>query len=162
MSATNHPDWDLDELKTKIREQAAEMRERAAAAVPLAARGSSAWSFNWLEVKSRLKIGAGLAQMGGMPLLPRFRGVKRQVALFASRAVLYLTRFLTSRQTDFNVCLLDALREMGEALHGVETRVVQQQEQIRLLEACVNQLQLRVSSGSVLPARRCEIERKAS
>jgi hypothetical protein len=159
MSGTNDPDWDLDELKAHIREQAASMRERAAASVPLAARSSAAWSFNWLEVKSRLKIGSGLAQLGAMPLLPRFHGLKRRLALAASRVVLYLTRFLTSRQTDFNVCLLDALREMGEALHTVETRVVQQQEQIRLLEAAISQLQLRVSSG---PSRRGELERKAS
>lgn len=159
MSGTNDPDWDLDELKARIREQAASMRERATASVPLAARSAAAWSFNWLEVKSRLKIGAGLAQLGAMPLLPRFHGLKRRLALAASRVVLLLTRFLTSRQTDFNVCLLDALREMGEALHTVETRVVQQQEQIRLLEAAVSQLQLRVSSGS---GRRGELERKAS
>ncbi|HEY7156633.1 MAG TPA: hypothetical protein VH575_21875 [Gemmataceae bacterium] len=159
MSGTNDPDWDLDELKARIREQAAGMRERAAAAVPLAARSSAAWSFNWLEVKSRLKIGARLAQLGEMPLLPRFHGLKRRLALAASRVVLLLTRFLTSRQTDFNVCLLDALREMGEALHTVETRLVQQQEQIRLLEATVSQLQMRVSSGS---GRRSELERKAS
>ncbi len=159
MSGANDSDWNLDELKARIREQAASMRERAAASVPLAARSSAAWSFNWLEVKSRLKIGSGLAQLGVMPLLPRFHGLKRRLALAMSRVVLYLTRFLTSRQTDFNVCLLDALREMGEALHTVETRVVQQQEQIRLLEATVSQLQLRVSSGL---GRRGELERKAS
>ncbi len=160
MSGTNQPDWDLDELKAQIREQAASMRERAAASIPLAARGSSAWSFNWLEVKARLKIGAGLAQLGAVPLLPRFHGLQRRLALAASRLILYLTRFLTSRQTDFNVCLLDALREMGEALHSVETRVVQQQEQIRLLEATISQLQLRVASGGA--GRRGELERKAS
>lgn len=160
MDRTNHPDLDLDELKARIREQAAGMRERVAAALPLPARGSSAWSFNWLEVKARLKVGAGLAQLGALPLLPRFHGLARQLALAASRVILFLTRFLTSRQTDFNVCLLDALREMGEALHSVETRVVQQQEQIRLLEATITQLQLRVAGTT--SARRGELERKAS
>ena len=160
MSEENHPDWDLDELKARIREQAAAMRERAAATIPLAARGASVWSFNWLEVKSRLKIGAGLAQLGAMPLLPRLHGLRRRLALLAARVILTAARFLTSRQTDFNVCLLDALREMGEALHSVETRVVQQQEQIRLLEATVSQLQLRAAgTGS---SRRAELERKAS
>lgn len=158
MTSANQSDLDLDELKARIREQAASMRERAASAIPLPSRGSSAWAFNWLEVKARLKIGAGLAQLGALPLLPRFHGLQRKLALAASRVILYLTRFLTSKQTDFNVCLLDALREMGEALHSVETRVVQQQEQIRLLEATVSQLQLRVASTP----RRGELERKAS
>jgi hypothetical protein len=160
VSGTNQSDWDLDALKEQIREQAASMRERTAAALPAAGRGAAMWSFNWLEVKARLKIGAGLARLGEMPLLPRLHGLYRRLALLAARVILHGTRFLTSRQTDFNVCVLDALRDMGEALHAVETRVVQQQEQIRLLEAMVGQLQLRVSSGST--PRRGELERKAS
>jgi hypothetical protein len=160
MSAANQPELNLDELKARIREQAASMRERAAASNPLAARGPSVWSFNWLEVKARLKIGAGLAQLGAVPLLPRFHGMQRQLALAASRLILFLTRFLTSRQTDFNVCLLDALREMGEALHSVESRVVHQQEQIRLLEATISQLQFRVAANAT--PRFGELERKAS
>lgn len=159
MNNANQPDLDLDELKGRIREQAAAMRERAASATPLPPDGSSVWSFNWLEVKSRLKIAAGLAQLGAMPLLPRFHGIKRRLALAASRVILYLTRFLTTRQSDFNACALDALRGIGEALHAVETRVVQQQEQIRLLEATICQLQLRLAGGT---ARRGELERKAS
>lgn len=159
MSEANQSDLDLDELKARIREQAASMRERAASAMSLPSTGSSAWSFNWLEVKARLKIGAGLAQLGAMPLLPRFHGIQRKLALAVSRVILYLSRFLTSRQTDFNTCILDALREMGEALHSVETCVVQQQEQIRLLEATVSQLLLRVGSST---PRRAELERKAS
>ena len=160
MDNLNQPEFNLDELKARIREQAASMRERTATSIPLTTRGSSVWSFNWLEVKTRLKIGAGLAQLGAVPLLPRFHGIQRQLALAASRVILFLTRFLTSRQTDFNVCMLDALREVGEALHAVESRVVQQQEQIRLLEATISQLQLRVGgSGS---SRRGELERKAS
>jgi hypothetical protein len=160
MSGTNQPEWDLDELKEHIRAQAACMRERVAVSLPLTPPGSAGWAFNWLEFKARLKIGAGLAKLGERPLLPRFHGIKRQLALSVARIVLFLTRFLTSRQTDFNVATLDSLREIGEALHSVETRVVQQQEQIRLLEATVGQLQLRVSSGGV--PRRAELERKAS
>jgi hypothetical protein len=160
MSGTNQPDFNLDELKARIREQAAGMRERAASATPLPPDGSSVWSFNWLEVKSRLKIAAGLAQLGVLPLLPRFHGLKRRLALAASRVILYLTRFLTTRQSDFNVCALDALRGMGEALHAVETRVVEQQERIHLLEATICQLQLRIAN--IPPTRRSELERKAS
>jgi hypothetical protein len=153
MNGTNHPGWDLDELKTRIREQASAMRERTAAAVPLTARSASAWSFNWLEVKSRLKIADGMAKLGAMPLLPRFRGLKRRVALAASRVVLVLTRFITSKQTDLNINLLLTLREMGEAMHAIETRVIQQQEQIHLLETSLSQLQLRLS-GSSAPVRK--------
>jgi hypothetical protein len=158
MSGTSPANFDLEKLKESIRKDAASMRERAAESAPLAARGSAAWTFNWLEVKSRLKIGAGLARLGDTPLLRRYHGWKRRVALAASKVVLHLTRFITSRQTDCNHCILDVLHEMGEALHSVETRVVRQQEQIRLLEASLNQLQLRLCTGSA----RGELERKAS
>jgi len=80
--------------------------------------------------------------------------------LAASRVILYLTRFLTTRQSDFNVCVLDALRGMGEAVHALETRLVQQQEQIRLLETTILQLQWRIAGTGA--ARRSEVERKAS
>lgn len=160
MTGSNQPEWDLDELKERIREQAAEMRESVPATLPLGAHTASPRAFNWLEVKARLKIGSGLAKMGALPLLPRFHGLRRRLALAAAHVVLYLTRFLTGRQSEFNVCLLDALRDMGEALHTVETRLVQQQEQIRQLEATVGQLQMRVG-GNPAP-RLAEIERKAS
>jgi hypothetical protein len=160
MSAMKQPEWDLDELKERIREQAASMRERVPTTLPLSAHGLSARAFNWLEVKARLKIGAGWAKMGELPLLPRFHGLRRRLALFAARGVLYLTRFLTGRQSEFNVCLLDALREMGEALYTVETHLMQQQEQIRQLEATVGLLQMRVG-GNPAP-RLVEVERKAS
>jgi hypothetical protein len=158
MDSTKGPDRDLEGLKERIRGQAAEMRNRAAAEVPLTVRGPDVWTFNWLEVKSRLKIAWGLSHLGEPPLLQRFRGVKRHIAQAASRVVLYFTRFITSRQTDFNVAVLDILRDMGESLHEVETRVVQQQEQIRLLEACLAQVQLRVGPS----AHPRESERKAS
>lgn len=153
MSGSNQPDWDLDEFKARIREQAAQMRERATAAVPLTQRSAAAWTFNWLETKSHLKLASVHARLDVPPVLPRYHGLKKRVALTTSRIVLFLTRFILRRQTELNLCLLDAVREMGEALHSVETRVIQQQEQIRQLEATVSQLQLRVSSGP-LPARK--------
>jgi hypothetical protein len=153
MSGTNEPDWDLDEFKARIREQAAQMRERAAASVPLSQRGATAWTFNWLETKSHLKLASAHTHLDVPPVLPRYHGLKRTIALTASRVVLFLTRFILRRQTELNVCLLDAVREMGEALHSLETRVIQQQEQIRQLEATISQLQLRVSSTQA-PARK--------
>jgi hypothetical protein len=157
MSGTNQSEWDLDELKDRIRAQAAEMRERVESTIPLPSQGLSAWSFNWLEVKSRLKIAAGLTRLGEMPLLPRFHGFRRRLALIAARGVLILTRFLTNRQSEFNACLIESVREMGLGLHALEKRVLEQQEQIHRLENTIAQLQMRLPSATPRTA-----ERKAS
>jgi hypothetical protein len=154
MSEATHLEEDLEAVKARIRREAAAMRARAAAAVPLGVCVPGVWAFNWLEFKSRLKAAADLAPLGGMPLMHRFQGVKRRLALAAARVVLYLARFLTTRQTDFNLSLLEVLRETGEAMHDVETRVVRQAEQIRLLEAYLNRLSPPTTAADLPEPRR--------
>jgi hypothetical protein len=145
---------DLEELKARIRARAARKRAEVGAVVPLAAKARGGWTFNWLEAKAILKTAATFAECGKPPTHENRHGLKLWVARLLSNTVIRLTRFITSRQTDYNVSLLDTVRDMAEALHDVETRVVGQQEQIRQLEAVVCQLQLRAG----FPAG----ERKAS
>ncbi len=133
---------DLQQLKKRIRDRAALKRAEIAAVVPLRAKSQGGWSFNWLEAKSLLKTAAKYAEAGQPPSHDNRHGFKRWVVQLVSGAVLRLTRFITTRQTDYNVSMLDTVRDMAEALHDVETRVVQQQEQIRQLEAVVARLQL--------------------
>ncbi len=134
---------DLENLKARIRTQAARKRAEVGAIVPLAAKAQGGWTFNWLEAKALLKTAANFAEAGKPPTHENRHGLKLWVARLVSGTILRLTRFITSRQTDYNVSLLDSVRDMAEALHDVETRVVNQQEQIRQLEAVVCQLQLR-------------------
>jgi hypothetical protein len=133
---------DLEELKARIRARAARRRAEIAAVVPLAAKAQGGWTFNWLEAKTTLKTAAAFAEAGKPPTHDNRHGLALWFARLLSRTVLRLTRFITSRQTDYNVSLLDTVRDMAEALHDVETRVVNQQEQIRQLEAVVVRLQL--------------------
>jgi hypothetical protein len=133
---------DLEELKGRIRARAAAKRTEIAAVVPLAAKARDGWTFNWLEAKATLKTAASFAEAGTPPTHDNRHGLKLWAARLISRTVSRLTRFITSRQTDYNVSLLDTVRDMAEALHDVETRVVHQQEQIRQLEALVCRLQL--------------------
>jgi hypothetical protein len=145
---------DLEQLKAAIRARAARKRTEIAAAVPLAVKARGGWTFNWLEAKTLLKTAARYAEAGQPPTHDNRHGLKRWVVELISRTVLRLTRFITTRQTDYNVSMLDTVRDMAEALHDVETRVVQQQEQIRQLEAVVCQLQFRAAPSTP--------ERKAS
>ena len=160
MGGTSQPEWDLDQLKQQIRAQAAAMRERAASSLPLTPHASILSSYNWLEVKARLKSATGQTKLGELPLLHLFHGVKRRVALTVARGVLYLTRFLTNRQSELNVCLHDVLFQVAEAVNELELRAVQQQERIRLLEETIDQLRLRHPTKPT--HRGDEIERKAS
>jgi hypothetical protein len=134
---------DLEQLKARIRARAARKRAEVGAAIPLAAKAQGGWTFNWLEAKSLLKTAGKYAEAGQAPTHDNRHGIKLWVVKLLSRTVLRLTRFITTRQTDYNVSILDTVRDMAEALHDVETRVVHQQEQIRQLEALVCQLQLR-------------------
>jgi hypothetical protein len=152
VNGTSKESLDLEELKNRIRARAAARRAEIAAVVPLQAKAQGGWTFNWLEAKALLKTAARYAQAGQPPSHDNRHGLKLWAVKLLSRTVLRLTRFITTRQTDYNVSLLDAVRDMAEALHDVETRVVQQKEQIRQLEALVCQLQLR--SGSASPERK--------
>jgi hypothetical protein len=148
---TPEPDLDLEQLKAAIAEDARRKRAEAAAVIPLSARHAGNWSFNWLEVKTRFPVIAECAQAGAPPRLEGLRGPRRWLAWLRGRMVLRLCRFITSRQTDYNVELMDLVRYTMEALHDVEARVVQQQKRIRQLEDCLVQLQL---TGGPAPAGR--------
>jgi hypothetical protein len=69
-----------------------------------------------------------LADIGaGTPELPRFRGPLRLAARFLARVVLYLSRFLTSRQRESNHAVLNALRNFHQGLALLE----EQQKKLR-------------------------------
>jgi hypothetical protein len=143
---------DLETLRTRIRARAARRQAEIAAANPLTPQAPPPWTFNWLEARRRLQIAAGMAHIAQPPQLQHSRGLKRWLSSLTAKVVLRLTRFMTNRQTDCNVCLVETLLDMAEALHEAETRSIQYQEQIRHLQACLVQLQMR--GGSLSPAER--------
>jgi hypothetical protein len=140
MNAEPQPALDLQQLRDSIREEAARKRAQFAAVAPVADTSPGHWCLNWLEVKDRLCGLAELAQAGTPPRLPGARRLRRRLAGLLARGVMRLSRFITSRQTDYNVELLNLVRYTAEGLHDVETRVVQQQEQLGHLETCLGQL----------------------
>jgi hypothetical protein len=133
---------DLRQLHEEIRAEASRQRARAAAVIPLPDKNPGRWCLNWLEVKGRVRGATDLAEAGLPPGLNRAPGVRRWLAGLLSRVVLRVTRFITSRQTGYNVALLDLVRDTAEALHEVETRLREQEERVRQLEATLAQVQL--------------------
>jgi hypothetical protein len=133
---------DIEQLHEEVRAEARLQRARVAAVIPLPDKNPGRWCLNWLEVKGRLGNAAELTEAGTPPGLNRAPGMRRWVAGLLARVVLRLARFITSRQTAYNVTLLDLVRDTAEALHEVETRLVEQQERLRHLEATLAQVQL--------------------
>src|SRR5947209_4805315 len=87
---------DVEALKAEIRAAAA--RRRGPPAPP---------ALDWDLLSAGLRRVEGHADIAsGPPDLPRFRGPWRRAARFLARVVLYLSRFLTSRQREYNHAVL--------------------------------------------------------
>jgi hypothetical protein len=155
MSGADEAKSDLDELRDRIRSQAAQRRADVAAESPVRPPPPAPWKYNWQEGRRLLQGADALTHISAPPQLSDSHGPKRWLSSLVAKVVIRLTRFMTNRQIDFNVRLLAAVRDMVEALHEIETRSIENQEQIRHLEACLTQLQLRAGGcppGAERPA----------
>jgi hypothetical protein len=126
---------DLARLKAEIRASLAR-RTAAPGAVAAPAGGFDAdlRAASLGRVERHADIGAGV------PELPRFRGPLRFVARLLARVVLYLSRFLTSRQREYNYAVLNALRNLHRGLSRLEDEQAQRFQQLRTdLERLVEQ-----------------------
>lgn len=109
----------LDELMAKIRAEVSARGPAPSSAPPQApaapTRPSAASSAARERVLALLATAARYAPVSS--LLPEFVGwglLKRSVAVPLSRAVMYLSRFITNKQAIFNQAILDAVRELIE------------------------------------------------
>jgi hypothetical protein len=114
--------------------------------------GAASSCFDWPQARRRLESASDLSRIAAPPQLDT-RGPRRWLQMLLAKVVLRLTRFITSRQTDCNVCLSEAARDVAEGLHEVEKQVVENQERIRQLEARLAQLQRRTGCGMGQPQR---------
>src|SRR5262245_4121579 len=113
--------FDLAQLKREIRESVARRRAAGPAAAP------AAGGFDGDLRAASLRRVEGLADIAaGVPELPRFRGPLRSVARLIARVVLYLSRFLTSRQRECNYAVLNALRNVHRGLSRLEEEQARQ------------------------------------
>jgi hypothetical protein len=125
---------DLEALMTRLRQQAA--LKRAAVAATWNVQPVDARAFNWPQVQAGLNHAARLASTPAtVPALGRFRGLTRRLARLVLRGFLSVARVITVRQSDWNGCVLEALRETAEGLRNLEREVARQNERIRQLEA---------------------------
>ena len=104
----------------------AELRHRADPAGPPAV--------SWFQLAADLEVADANAPVGRtLPELPRFRGVRRVVALLIVKGILYLSRAITNRQRQFNISVLSYLRGLAARLRRLE------EEQARLATILADQ-----------------------
>jgi hypothetical protein len=152
---------DLPALKARIRAAAALRRDghglpptapapiaapSMAAATPFLASAGAGWS----AVFGRLADVDRLAHLGAT--IPEMTAVPRPLwplARLLGRVVLYLARFLTRQQTEYNQAVLAALQQLSGAaarrLNEMERQLLQTQEALREAERRLDELQQRPS-----------------
>lgn len=105
---------------------------------------------DWARITSDLDLAEANAHVGAaVPELTRFQGLKRKVARFVARGVLYLSRVITNRQRQYNVSVLSALRDLSYGLRRFE------EEQRRQLHETGQRLEERLNE-QVARLRRLE------
>ncbi len=110
--------------------------------------------YNWPEVSSYLGRAAAVAVADDAPpVSPRHTGLRRVIFVSVRKLAVTLLRFLTVRQSEYNLGILHALREMGKAVRSLEQRLAERDHEIRQLRERLSHLEQHLPS---------EIVRKAS
>jgi hypothetical protein len=123
---------DVGDLVAALRAEVLRRRRAAGAVTPAGpARARLDWdgpAYLLAEAGRHARVGSSLPEM------TRFRGLRRPFARFAARCVLALSRFLTAAQRQFNLRVLDAVRQLGDRAQELERS---QNDTVRWLEAAL-------------------------
>jgi hypothetical protein len=126
-----------EQLLETIRARA-ERNQRQPGLVPTASRPV----YNWPEVSSRLSRAAAVAVPDAtIPVSRRHSGLRRALILRLRRLIVSLLRFLTVRQTEYNLGVLHALRDTGKAVRSLEQLLLARDEELRHLRERVAHLE---------------------
>ncbi len=122
----------VGDLIAALRAEVLRHRTGSEAAVPGSApRARLDWDgpvYQLAEAGRHALVGTSLPEMS------RFRGLRRPFVRFTARCVLTLSRFLTAAQRQFNLAVLDALRQLGDRVQELERA---QNDTVRWLEAAL-------------------------
>src|SRR5579862_3361004 len=99
------PDAWHDNLLDTIRERAQRNETQ------LNAHSPNPHVYNWPEVSSRLNQATTVALAQEAPLVgPHHTGLRRIIVGAIRRLIVTLSRFLTNRQSEYNISLVDSMR----------------------------------------------------
>jgi hypothetical protein len=96
------------------------------------------FSVDWLAIDASLNRVRQHVEIGrGVPKLSRLKGPVRYTARLVAAAILLVSRFLTNRQSAYNIAGLTALHQLAE---GIRRMHLSYSDQIQRLEKQLNQL----------------------
>ncbi len=123
MIESNNPEINVDELMERIREEVARRRARNDIPAPPASRlaDSTPTTIELSRLHTHLSAVEYHASRVGaaLPELARFSRVKRKIGRQVARIVLYLSRFITEQQKQFNWATLHVLQDLSESMRRV-------------------------------------------
>jgi O-antigen chain-terminating methyltransferase len=133
MIENNNPDIDVDEIMTKIRAEIAGRNQEGAIKTLQDKPGKLPFtsSYDWQQYQSILRAAENNADIVN-PELPmnRYSRRVRWLARLAGRVVLYLSRFVTIRQTNYNQLVLQALHSFARILHEHDNKIAEVYQKI--------------------------------
>jgi hypothetical protein len=137
MSETGaHDPWH-EALLATLRERA-ESNQRQHGASPVA----NVPIYNWPEVSSSLSRATTVAVADAtISVDRRHTGLRRALILGIRSVVVALLRFLTARQSEYNLAIVHAARETGRGVRALEKRLAAQDEEIRQLGQRISHLE---------------------
>ena len=122
MIENNNPDIDVEEIMVKIRAEIEGRKEKGTLGTPVKKprERQEAMSLGWPQFQSILKAAETNADIMH-PELPmaRYPRSVRWLARKSGRIILYLARFVTARQTNFNYLTLQALNGLEPVFNGL-------------------------------------------
>ncbi len=137
-----------DDLLATIRARA-EQNEQRLGPLP----GANDPVYNWPEVSSRLsRAEAAAVADAAIPVDRRHRGIRRVLILRVRTLIVSLLRFLTARQSRYNLDVLQALRETGKTVRSLETRLTARDDEVRQLRERLSHLERHLPTEAVRQA----------
>jgi hypothetical protein len=128
-------------LPTCARDAVAEMPVQSAA--DLHVHAEAIYPIDWLAIDASLTRVRQHVEIGrGLPELARLKTPFRHLARVAAGAILFVGRFLTNRQSAYNIAGLTALHQLAE---GIRRMHLSYNEQIKRLERQVMALRQELS-----------------
>ncbi|MBI2095444.1 MAG: class I SAM-dependent methyltransferase [Candidatus Omnitrophica bacterium] len=100
---------------------------------------------NWGHLEGDLRL---IEEHGGLdsivPEITTLKGLKRRLALWTSRLVLYLSRVMTKRQTQVNRSVLNSLGNMSHGFDRIEASLVELDKQMVNMKSDILSLEYRL------------------
>ena len=133
MIENNNPDINVDEIMAKIRAEIAGRNEKGSMKILPGKSGVQRHtsSFDWRQFQSILRAAENNADIVSPDLpMARYPKLVRRFARIIGRIVLYLSRIITIRQTNFNHLMLQAFGGFDQILHEHDQKIADVNQEI--------------------------------